>query len=341
MKIVFFDVKNFERSYFEGNLLFDNTQCIYLSEPLLSSTVITKELSDAEVLCIFTSSRLSEKVLSQFPKIKLICTRSVGFSHIDTDYCNSHNIKIATTPHYGDNTVAEFSFALLLDLVREISIASHDVRYGDVKPNYTGEELFEKTIGIFGTGAIGSKSARIANGFNMKILASDPYPNEDLRDRYDVSYVSVEELCENSDIIMLHAPLTKENYHIFDEGKFNLMKPNAVIINTARGELIETKALYNALLKNKIKGAALDVVECEELFVSTKDYFDDEDVNNTDCIKKTLLNHVLLNLKNVIITPHIAYDTSEATCRILEMTLLNLDEFLNNDKMTYELNLHN
>lgn len=338
MKIVFFDVKNFEKSYFEGNLIFENVEILYFREPLLNSEFLDRRVFDADIICVFTSSRLGENILSQFKNLKLICTRSVGFSHIDTEYCKNNGIKIATTPHYGDNTVAEFSFALLLDLVREISAAAHDVRYGDVRANYTGEELAEKTIGIFGTGAIGSKSVRIAKGFDMKIIASDPFPNPELVEKYGLEYVSVENLCENSDIIMLHAPLTKDNFHIFDAGKFNLMKPNAVIINTARGELIDTKALYNALLQKKIKGAALDVVECEEHFVTSRETFDDNE--NQDCLKKTLINHVLLNLKNVIVTPHIAYDTSEATRRILELTLQNLDEFLKNETMEHELNLH-
>ena len=116
------------------------------------------------------------------------------------------------------------------------------------------------------------------------------------------------------------------------------MKSNAVIVNTARGELIDTKALYNALLQKKIRGAALDVVECEELFMSGKDNFDDE--INSSCLKKTLINHVLLNLQNVIITPHIAYDTANAVGRILELTLQNISEFLKNKPVTNELNLH-
>lgn len=338
MKIVFFDIKNYERSYFEGNLIFENCEILYYKEPLLNTEFLDEKVYDAEIICVFTSSRLGENILSKFKNLKLICTRSVGFSHIDTDYCKNHSIKIATTPHYGDNTVAEFSFALLLDLVRDISIAAHDVRYGDVKANYTGLELAGKTIGIYGTGAIGSKSVRIAKGFDMNIIACDIIHNDELVDTYGVKYVSIENLCENSDIIMLHSPLTKDNFHIFDAGKFNLMKPNTIIINTARGELIDTKALYNALLQKKIKGAALDVVECEELFVTNNDVFENNE--NQECLRKTLINHVLLNLRNVIITPHMAYDSVEATSRILELTLQNLDEFLKNEQIENELNLH-
>lgn len=338
MKIVFFDTKNHERSFFDGNLVFENVKLIYFHEPLNYSTFLSEDILDAEILCVFPSSTLGREILEKFYNLKFIVTRSVGFSHIDTEYCAQRGIRVATAQHYGDNTVAEYSFAILMNLLRHISSATHDVKYGSIQPSYTGEELFGKTIGILGTGAIGSKSVRIAHGFGMKILANDISPKVELEDKYGVEYVSLEKLCAFSDVIMLHSPLTKDNYHIIDAGKISLMKPNAVIVNTARGELIDTKAMYNALLQKKIKGAALDVVECEELFINNNDNFDDE--INSSCLKKTLINHVLLNLQNVIITPHIAYDTADAIARILELTVLNISEFLKNKPVTNELDLH-
>ena len=338
MKIVFFDTKNIERSFFDGNLIFDNLKIIYFHESLNFSTFLSEDVLDADILCVFPASTLGKEILEKFYNLKFIVTRSVGFSHIDTEYCAQNGIRVATAQHYGDNTVAEYSFSLLLNLLRNICPAAHDVRYGTIKQSYTGEELHDKTIGILGTGAIGSKSVKIAHGFGMNILATDISPKVELEDKYGVEYVSLEKLCAFSDVIMLHSPLTKDNYHIIDAGKISLMKSNAVIVNTARGELIDTKALYNALLQKKIRGAALEVVECEELFMSGKDNFDDE--INSSCLKKTLINHVLLNLQNVIITPHIAYDTANAVGRILELTLQNISEFLKNKPVTNELSLH-
>lgn len=333
MKIIFFDIKDYEKDFFIENLNYENYSVKFIAKPLLGVTNIEREWKDADIISIFPSSRLDKEVLSKFKNLKLICTRSVGFSHIDTDYCKAKNIQIATTAHYGDNTVAEFSFALLLDLVKHTSSALHNMRYGEQNAVYTGEELFGKTIGIIGTGAIGSKSVRIAKGFGMKILASDIVQNEDLIKNYDVKYTDIESLCKKSDVIMLHAPLTKDNFHLINDKMFNIMKKNCFLINTARGELVDTLALYNALIYEKIKGAGLDVVECEELFTPVNEYI--ENMNNCSiCIKKTLINHLLLNLKNVIITPHIAYDTKEATTRILEKTFQNISEFLEGKTIT-------
>lgn len=336
---VFFDIKDYEQKYIEKSGII-NSKVLFFTESLLHINKFPQEIRNAEIISVFTSSRLTEEVLTEFKNLKLIITRSVGYSHIDVNFCKRNNIKIVTTTHYGDSTVAEFTFGLLLNLLRKISQASADVKNGTVKKYYTGIELFGKTVGIFGTGAIGKQSIRIASGFGMNILAVDIFPDNNLEQLYSLKYTNIDEMCKNSDFILLHAPLTNENYHIFDKTKFSLMKKNAVIVNTARGELINTKDLYKALTAEQIAGAALDVIECEEYFSSESELFCDEAGNCADCVKKTLLNHIIINLKNVIITPHIAYDTKEATCRILQKTVLNLQNFLRNQELPDELNLH-
>lgn len=339
-KTVFFDTKLYERDYFSNSDIFNENEVLFFSESLLNPKKIPEESLNSDVISVFTSSRLTGDILSNFHNLKLIITRSVGYSHIDTDYCISAGIKLVTTPHYGDNTVAEFAFGLLLNLVRKISKAMLDVKNGEINKNYMGVELTGKTIGIFGTGAIGKQSVRIADGFDMKILAVDVYPDEELTKNYNLKYTDVDTMCKNSDFIFLHAPLTKENFHIFNEEKLALMKKSVIIVNTARGELIDTNALYNALYLQKIGGAALDVIECEEFFSTESDLFNDESENCSICLKKTLLNHALLNLKNTIITPHIAYDTKDATDRILKKTVLNLQKFLQNENLPDQLYLH-
>ena len=338
--IVFFDIKDYELEYFKNSQILQQNEVLFFEEPVLSVKKIPEKSLDAKVISVFTPSRLTAEVLAEFKNLALIITRSVGYSHIDVDYCKNNGIKIVTTTHYGDCTVAEFAFGLLLDLVRKISIAASDVRNADVKKYYTGVELFGKTIGIVGIGAIGRQSVRIAKGFGMNILAVDIFPDKTLEKDFDVKYTNIEDLCRNADFILLHSPLTKDNYHLFDKDKFDMMKKSAVIVNTARGELIDTKALYEALINDKIAGAALDVIECEEYFSCESNLLCDETGSCADCVKKTLLNHVIVNLKNVIITPHIAYDTSDATNRILQKTVLNLEKFLQNQPMPDELSLH-
>lgn len=327
--IVFFDTKEYEKEYFIKHLS-EKFNLVFEDYSLLPETTIPDIAIDTEIISVFTSSRLTEKILSQFKELKLIATRSVGYSHIDLDYCKEHNIKIVNTPHYGDYTVAEFSFGLLLNLIRKICKASTDLKDNQISNNYEGMELFGKTIGIIGTGGIGSKSLKIASGFSMNLLAYDIHPNEQLVQKFNVKFTDLDTLVKESDIISLHAPANTSNYHMLDKQRFDEMKDSTVIINTGRGELIDTQALYNALKEKKIAGAALDVLEYEEAITNNSDYFIDDECIDTNYLKKTLINHKLLSLPNVIITPHIAYDTKEAVTRILEITVNNIIAFSNN-----------
>lgn len=320
--IIFYDIKQYERDFFEKEL-FDKYSLEFREHELTPESDLNYIEENAKIISVFTGSRLTAQTLSKFKNLELILTRSVGYSHIDTEYCEKNNITVANTPHYGDYTVAEFSFGILLNLIRRICYGVNELKNGDMYPETFGMELFNKTIGIIGTGSIGSKSVKIANGFSMKVLCFDIMQNPLLENEYDAKYVDLDTLCKFSDVIMLHAPLTTSSYHLIDGGKIALMKGNVIIVNTARGELIDTEALYEALLDEKVKGAALDVLEFEET-ISNKRPAENINLKN---LRTSLLNSKLLNLKNVIATPHIAYDTKEAVNRILEMTLVNLKEF--------------
>ena len=330
--IVFFDAKEYETKEFQ-NKLGDDFVLEFNNKPLLPGTKIDEPTKNTKILSVFTSSRLTEDVLNQFPNLQLIATRSVGYSHIDTNYCKNKGITVVNTPHYGDYTVAEFAFTILLNLVRKVFNAQEDLKAGIVDNQYFGVELFNKKIGIIGLGGIGSKALKIASGFSMEILAHDPYQNKDLKEKYDFEYTDVDYICENADIIALFAPSTPENYHLINAERISKMKKSVVIVNTARGELIDTQALYNALLDNKIAGAALDVLECEEALAKSCVYFKDDVCNDVKCIKNTLINHKLLTLPNVIVTPHAAYDTKEAVNRIIDMTVTSFKDFKNQNEL--------
>lgn len=322
--IIFYDIKEYERIFFEKEL-FEKLNIEFKENGLLPETKIGLKEKDAEIISIFTSSRLTKETLEKFTNLKLILTRSVGFSHIDIDYCNSKNILVANTPHYGDYTVAEFSFGILLNLIRRICFGVNELKQGDMYPETFGMELFGKTIGIIGTGSIGEKSIKIAKGFSMNVICNDIEEKEEIKNKYNIKYTDLETLCKLSDIISIHAPLTTKTYHLLDKEKISIMKENTIIINTARGELIDTEALYNALLDKKIKGAALDVLEFEDT-ISNKRPGENINLKN---LRTSLINNKLLNLNNVIVTPHIAYDTKEAVERILNTTLENISDYLN------------
>ena len=248
MKIIYFDVEDYEETY-----LVDKNENIYdyklESDSLNSLTPLDSDYVDADIISVFTTSRIDEKVLKQFKNLKLIALRSVGYNHVDLDYCKQHNIAVVNSPNYGNITVSEFALALLLDVTRKVTLSYSEYKNAKVSPkSLMGTELSGKTIGIVGLGAIGSAFAKIAHGLDLKILACDKKQKKEMIEKYGVQYVDFDTLLINSDFISIHAPLTDENYHMFNSEAFDKMKPSSIIINTGRGELIDSQALYNALI---------------------------------------------------------------------------------------------
>ncbi|MCD8024774.1 MAG: hypothetical protein LUE64_04500, partial [Candidatus Gastranaerophilales bacterium] len=244
--------------------------------------------------------------------------RSTGYSHVDLAYTKERNISVFNAPHYGDFSIAEYVFALLLTVSRKILPAVKDIKNGTiVNTKYSGMELCGKTIGIVGLGAIGKKVAEIAKAFSMEVLCYDIKKQEG----YRIS--PLDELCKRADIISINANLTEKTLHMFDYSRFEMMKNGVIIINTARGEIIKTSDLYEALVKQKVKYSALDVIECENLLYSEENNPDINSVKES-CLKNFYTAQKFLNMENVLITPHIAYNTKEAQMRILEITYENL-----------------
>ncbi len=333
MKTVFFDVQPYEKNFLE-KATEKNFEAIFINSPLDENFEISKNITDAEILSIFITSTLSENVLKKFPKLKFILTRSVGFSHIDMKYCKEREIYAFNTPHYGDYTVAEYTFAILLHTTRKIEKAQNDVKSGEITMDkYTGVELFNKTLGVIGAGSIGKNVLDIAKGFRMNTLAYDIYQSG------DYNYCTLDELFKNSDIISINAPLTKENYHLINKETISKMKDGVIIVNVARGEIIDTESLYDALLNKKVAYAALDVIECEEILCTENQKCRGLENIKEACLEKFYINQKLLKLPNVTITPHTAYNTKEAIERILYMTEENLLSCLNFNPKTGAKNL--
>ena len=327
-KIIFFDAADYEIDYLknacEGHFDYE-----FVSDTLNDLFSPSESEKQAEIISCFTTSRISRELIEKFPNLKLIALRTVGFNHIDIEYCKERGIYVENTPNYGNMTVAEFAFALLLNVTRKITPAYNDLKNSIIDTDHTiGIELFSKTIGIVGLGAIGTEMARLSHGFGLNILGLDLREKDELKEKYNVQYVDFETLLRNSDFISLHTPLTKDNYHMFNNAAFEKMKNCAVLINTARGELIDTQALYNALTEKKISGAGLDVLESEET-LTNPDYLVDIGRMNVQSLQKTILNNSLMKLENVIVTPHIAYDSKEAIERILSTTISNILAFNN------------
>ncbi len=321
MRVAFFEVKDWERAYLAERLSSDQA---YFAPGVL--TTPPEELRGLEALSVFIYSHVTRDVLKTLPELKFIATRSTGFDHIDVEACRSRGIAVSNVPSYGENTVAEHSIALLLMLSRKVHQSVLQMRSGRVDlAELTGFDLQGKTIGVIGAGHIGLHVIRIARGFGMRVLAFDTRRDPFLADLLGFEYASMDQLLAESDIVTLHSPLTDKTYHLLGRAQFARMKPGAMIVNTARGGLIDTDALVEALESGKLRGAGLDVLEGEELIKEEKQLL--QQPLDVERLRMAVRNRVLLERDDVVFTPHNAFNSREALVRILEVTLANLEAF--------------
>lgn len=322
-KIVFFEVEAWE----------DNI----LKEKLPTTNIIFKETKldlekdadtlDAEIISVFTFSQLTKEVLEKFTKLKMIVTRSTGYDHIDINYCKEKGIVVTNVPAYGVHTIAEHTFSLLLALTRKIVPSVERTRKGDFSlDGLQGIELYQKTLGVIGAGHIGSVVIDIAKGFGMNILVYSRHPEEKQSDEL-IKYVGMDELLANSDVVTLHVPLTPETRHLINMDNITKFKKGAILINAARGAIVETQAIVDAIEKGIFRGVGLDVLEEECDLREERELLSSEFLAKCD-LKTQLLNHILLNSENVIVTPHNAFNSHEAVMTILHTTVDNINAYI-------------
>ena len=317
MKIAFFEITDLEKQKFID--AFGTDETVFFEDTI--QNVEVEKFKDAETLCVFVHSELTKELLENLPNLKLICTRSTGTDHIDAEYCKEKNIAIKNVPFYGENTVAEHTFALILSLSRKIHMSYvRSIQGSFTTDGLQGFDLKDKTIGIIGGGRIGLHVARIAKSFGMHVRVYDIHQDTFLAELINFKYVSLEELLKTSDIVSLHVPLNKYTEHIINEDSLKLFKKGALLINTARGGLVDTDALLKALDNKTLSGAGLDVIEGEELLV-------EENIFNSPIEKAAKLivaSKKLLDNENVVLTPHNAFNSIEAVNRIIDTTIDNL-----------------
>ena len=327
MKLAFFEIEGWERKYLESKL--KGHKLLFFKDEL--NEKIVKSIKDVDLISVFIYSKITKEILNKLPNLKAIATMSTGFDHIDVKECKKRKIKVLNVPYYGENTVAEHTFALILALSRKI----HKSYEKTIRGNFSleglrGFDLKNKKIGVIGLGHIGEHVIRIANGFEMDILVNTPHKDKKLKNKYKLKYVSLTNLLKNSDIITLHCPLNKKTEYMINKKNISLIKDTAILINTARGGLIDTNALVKALAKDKLGGAALDVLEEESLIKEERQLlsknFPKENLQNL------LENHLLLTFENVIITPHNAFNSKEALNRIIDTTIENIKCINSNKK---------
>lgn len=317
MKVAFFSTKKFEREALEkANAGFE----LHFLEASLNEQT-AKLAAGFPVVSAFANDRLNETVIRQLKAggTQLVALRSAGFNHVDLKASEAAGIRVVRVPAYSPYAVAEHAVAMLLALNRKIHRAYNRVREGNFSlDGLVGFDLHGKTVGIVGTGKIGSVFAEIMNGFGCRLLACDLSPNAELEKRLGLRYVPIEQLCCESDIVSLHVPLRPGTYHLIGESLFRCFKPGAILINTGRGALVDTKALVAKLKTESIKGACLDVYEEEESL-----YFQD---HSGEVLKDDVLAR-LLTFPNVLITAHQGFLTEEAIRNIAQTTLQNIHDF--------------
>lgn len=303
---------------------------------------------DCEILSVYIHSKIDAAFLDAHPQLRFIATRSAGYDHIDLAECARHGIPVANAAGADANTTAEHTFALILALARRLN----EVREANKLPVFRYEELRasdlkDKTLGVIGTGRVGMHVVHIALAFGMKIVAYEPYRPSLMAEIFGVRYVTLDELLRESHVITLHAPLNDETFHMPDRAAFEKCRDGVIIINTARGGLIDTDALAEALESGRVAGAGLDVIEEESVLRKAADKIiadqiidrlkngassaDDAKLSESERLRRieeVMRNQRLLNRTDVVFTPHVAFNSVEAVERINALTVANIDAFL-------------
>lgn len=328
-RIAFYDTRSYDKNSFEKENEKHNFDIEYYEFRLSEKTAFTAKGFDA--VCVFVNDVVNAEVLSTLKDcaVKLVLLRCAGFNNVDLEAAAKNGIKVVRVPAYSPHAVAEHAVALLMALTRHIPQAYIRTKTANFNlEGLTGRDLNGLTAGVFGTGKIGRVMAEILKGFGMKIICYDPYPNKEWADKNGFTYVDVDTIFKTSDVLTLHCPLTDQTRHIVNHDTTKMMKHDAVIINTGRGALIDTKALVHALKHKYIGGAALDVYEEESQF-----FFKDwsAEVLTDDVLAR------LLTFPNVIITGHQAFLTSTALENIAQITLDNFKDFLDGKELVNEV----
>jgi len=329
MKILVYSSYEFDRAIIE-NATHGKLEFVYTDQPLNEDTV--KLAEGFEGISLFIPDNASAAILEKlyFYGVRYISLRSVGYDYIDLKCARALGIKVANVPAYSPYSVAEHAVALLLALNRKIVLGQKLMNMGDYRLDHLiGFDLHGKKIGIIGTGKIGSAFAKIMHGFGCSIIASDPVENEELKKQINITYTTLEEVCKNSDVISVHCPLNSETKYMFHRSVFSMMKKGVVFINTARGKVVNTEDLIDALQHGNVHAAGLDVYGKEK-----KIFFK----NLIDKNIEDEIYTILRALPNVLITGHQGFLTNEALQGIASTTIANLNAWAYNGICKNELN---
>ena len=308
MKIVMIEPINIsaqKRSEYKEQLAAQGHELVTYPNRVLDNSEMIERAEDAEIL-IIANQPLPAEVINSCPKLEMISLAFTGFDHIDLEACRENDILVANSSGYANQAVAELVFGLTIELMRNIKDCDQAVRESKTRAGLIGNELAGKNFGIIGFGSIGQKTARIAKAFGCKLLV-DNHKEHAVGTELGVEYLEIDEVMAKSDIISIHVPLKDSTVGLIDAQKIGLMKEEAILINTARGPVVDSEALAQALNNQEIAGAGIDVFEMEPPIPK---------------------DHPLLNAKNTILAPHVAFATEEAFLKRAEIVFANIENWL-------------
>ena len=327
-RIIFFDIKDYDKEFFKKYSKDYDFEMTFLQVRLSEETAhLTKGY---DVVCAFTNDDINKETIDLISEngIKLLAMRCAGFNNVSLK--DIHNrFKVVRVPAYSPHAIAEYTVGLILAINRKIHKAYVRTREGNFSINgLMGIDLYQKTAGIIGTGKIGQILIKMLKGFDMNVIAYDPFPNQKIADELGFKYVSLDELYAEADVISLNCPLTKETKYMINRRSMLKMKDGVMIVNTGRGALIDSVDLVEALKDKKVGAAALDVYEEEEEY-----FFEDK---SSQVIEDDILGR-LLSFHNVLMTSHQAYFTKEAVEAITVTTLNNIKAFVEGKELLNEV----
>ena len=271
---------------------------------------LKKRAEGADVL-IIANNPLPREVIKASENLKFISVAFTGIDHVDKAACVEKGVKISNAAGYSTEAVAELVIGMIISKLRNIVECNTVVREGKTKDGLVGFELAGKTVGIVGTGAIGLRTAELLKAFGCKLLGYNRSERKEAKE-LGIQYVSLEQLLKESDIITLHTPLTEETKFLINKENLGLLKPNALLVNCARGQVIDMEATAQALKEKKFAGAAIDVFEIEPPLPT---------------------NHILFDAPNALLTPHVAFATKESMVRRAEITFNNIYSWLEGNQI--------
>lgn len=329
MSISFFDTEPWEQALLPREI--EGEAVSFTPNRLMADTA--QAAAEARVISVLSWSTVDRSVIDSLPNVRHIATRSTGVDHIDLKACRVRGISVSNVPEYGVRTVAEHTFALMLALSRKILHCDNRTKKCDFsRDGLRGFDLEGKTLGIVGCGKIGSAVAEIGRAFAMSVIVFDKRRDGKLAARLGFTYVNrLEDLLKQADVISLHAPLTRETRLLINEKNVEIIKPGALLINTARGDLVQTTAVLKALKAGRLAGAGLDVLENEKLIHDETEVLARK-VPSQEQLTSLLHSRILLNDPRVIITPHNAFNSEEAVKKIAQTTVSNIEAFLRGEE---------